>query len=178
MYLLKWNKPRLAFSAIWNIDKVLLDKVFYVAKKMFDRYQRDVTFVVYKVYDKKPAAVNANISCVTSKSNIFSNQQLVEELNQPVTRKPGKHRLNSCFKNSVCGADLEDMQLISKYNKIICLLLWAIVSFCKTTIDLQQIFDETYPKQSKAWVDESTEFCNTSMKLSWLQDNGIEIYSG
>ena len=73
------------------------------------------------------------------------------------------------------------MQIISKYNKIICLLLWAIDtidSFCKTAIAFQQILDECYPKQIKAWVDKSTKCCNTSMKLSFLQDNDLEIYSG
>ena len=81
MYLLKWNKPRLAFSAIWNIEiwNILHDKVLNVAKKMCDGYQRDVTSVVYKVCDKKPVAVSANSSCVTNKSNILSNQQLLED---------------------------------------------------------------------------------------------------
>ena len=40
----------------------------------------------------------------------------------------------------------------------------------------QKNLDESNGKLSKTWVDMSKEFYNRSMK-SWLQDNGIEIYS-
>ena len=44
------------------------------------------------------------------------------------------------------------------------------------TNTFQKNLDESNGKLSKTWVDMSKEFYNRSMK-SWLQDNGIEIYS-
>ena len=40
----------------------------------------------------------------------------------------------------------------------------------------QKILDEYVRKRNKIWVNEGSEFYNTSMK-SWLQNNNIEIYS-
>ena len=38
------------------------------------------------------------------------------------------------------------------------------------------MLDESRHKINKIWVDKDSEFNNRSMK-SWLEDNGIEIYS-
>ena len=42
------------------------------------------------------------------------NEQLAEELNKPIIRKFKKRKLYSAFKDSIWGAHLADMQLISK----------------------------------------------------------------
>ena len=82
------------------------------------------------------------------------------------------------------------MQLISKFNKGICFLLFAIDVFSKyawviplkdqkditTTNAFQKILVVSNGNPNKIWVDESTKFYNRSMK-SFLQNNNIEIYS-
>ena len=40
----------------------------------------------------------------------------------------------------------------------------------------QKILDESSRKPSKMWIDKGIEFYNRLIK-SWLQDNGIEMYS-
>ena len=42
-----------------------------------------------------------------------------------------RRKVYSSFKDNIWGADLAVMQLISKYNKIIRFLLWAIDIFSK-----------------------------------------------
>ena len=85
-------------------------------------------------------------------------------------------------------ADLDDMQLISKFNKgfLLCVIdilskyTWVISLKDKkgTTITncFQKILDESNHKPNKIWVDKDSEFYNRSIK-SWLQDNNIEKYS-
>ena len=45
------------------------------------------------------------------------NQQLVDELHEPVIKKLKRRKVYSSFKDNIWGADLADMQLISKFNK-------------------------------------------------------------
>ena len=92
--------------------------------------------------------------------------------------------------DTICGADLEEMELISKFKKGICLLLYLIHIFRKyawvnslrdrkrITIAnaFQKILDESNRKTDKIWADKGSEFYNRSMK-SWLKDNNIEMYS-
>ena len=49
----------------------------------------------------------------------MSNKQLAEELHKPleIIRKKKKRKVYSSFKDNIWGADLADMQLISKFNK-------------------------------------------------------------
>ena len=42
------------------------------------------------------------------------NQQLAEETNKPIIRKFGKRKVYSSLKDNIGGADLADIQLISK----------------------------------------------------------------
>ena len=59
------------------------------------------------------------------------NQQLGKELHKPIIRKFEKRKVHAAFKDNICGADLADMQLLSKYNKGIRFLLCAIDIFSK-----------------------------------------------
>ena len=59
----------------------------------------------------------------------MSNKELAEELHKP--RKFKKIKVHSHFIDNIWGADLADMQLISKFNKGICFLLWVINAFNK-----------------------------------------------
>ena len=45
------------------------------------------------------------------------NEQLANELHKPIVRKSKRKIVHSSFRNNIWGADLGDMQLISKYNK-------------------------------------------------------------
>ena len=45
------------------------------------------------------------------------NQQLAEELKKTVLRKFLKSKLYSFFNDNICGADLAEIQLISRYDK-------------------------------------------------------------
>ena len=64
--------------------------------------------MVYKFFDKKAAG--------TSIKSIPQNKQLAEELHKLIIRKSKKRKVYSAFKENICGADLADMKLISKFN--------------------------------------------------------------
>ena len=96
----------------------------------------------------------------------------------------------SAFKDNIWGADLADMQLISKFNKGFRFLLCVIDTFSKyawvvplkdkkgvsIANAFQKILDDSKKKPNKIWVDKGSEFYNRSMK-SWLEINDIEMYS-
>ena len=92
-------------------------------------------------------------------------------------------------------ADLADMQLISKSNKGFIFLLCVIDIFSKyvrvvplkdkkgaTIVNLfQSILNDSMKlhskrKPNKIWVDQGSEFCNSSFKKR-LKDNDIKMYS-
>ena len=87
------------------------------------------------------------------------------------------------------GVDLTDMQSLSKYNKGINYLLFAIDLFSKyawvipikdkkgTSIvnAFKKIISEGR-KPNKIWVDQGSEFYNNSFK-DFLKINNIEMYS-
>ena len=89
-------------------DKGLNDKAFNIAKNpKHDKYQR-LAFMVCKFFDKKPSGSGV-------RNEIKQSEQLGEELHKLVIRKFMIRRLYSSFKDSIWGADLADMQLISKF---------------------------------------------------------------
>ena len=47
----------------------------------------------------------------------MSNKKLAEELQKPIIRKFEKRKVHPPFTEKIWDADLEDMQLISKYDK-------------------------------------------------------------
>ena len=64
-------------------------------------------------------------------NEIKQNLQLAEELYKPIIRKLKKRKVYSGFKDNIWGADLADMQLISKFNKGLRFLLCVIDIFSK-----------------------------------------------
>ena len=105
-------------------DKVLRDKAFNIAKdSKYDAYQRGLGFVVYKFFDKKAARSGIK--------SMQQNEQLAEELDEFIIRKFKKRKEYSAFKDNIWGADLADMQLISKFNKVFRFLLSVIEIFSK-----------------------------------------------
>ena len=106
-------------------DKVLKDKAFATASNSkYDGYQRGLASMVYKLFDKKSKESEI-------KNEIKENQQLANELYKPIIRKFKRRKVYSSFKDNIWGIDLGDMQLISKYNKVIRYILCAIDFFSK-----------------------------------------------
>ena len=109
-------------------DKVLRNKAFNIAKDpKYDGFQRGLASMVYKFFDKKTKGSGLSR---TNKSTP-QNELLAEELHKPIIRKIKKRKVHSAFKDNICGADLADMQLISKYNKGVRFLLCVIDIFSK-----------------------------------------------
>ena len=65
--------------------------------------------MVYKFFDKK----SEGSGIINNKENI----QLADELHKPIIRKFKKRKVYSSFRDNIWGADLADMQLLSKFNK-------------------------------------------------------------
>ena len=104
-------------------DKFVRDKAFKTASDpKYDGYQRGLASVVYKLFDKKSKG-----SGITNESNY----QLANELHKPIIRKFKKRKVYSSFRDNIWGVDLADMQFLSKRNKGIKYLLWAIDLFSK-----------------------------------------------
>ena len=74
--------------------------------------------MVYKFFDKK--SVSPPDKFVSSNgvvnNEIKQNLQLFKELNKPIIRNFKKRTVYSGFKGNIWGADLADMQSLSKYN--------------------------------------------------------------
>ena len=82
--------------------------------------------MVYKFFDKRPS-----VSEVAANIVIKQNIQLADELHKPIIRKFEKRKVYSSFRDNIWGADLADMQLISKFNEGFRFLLCAIDIFSK-----------------------------------------------
>ena len=80
--------------------------------------------MLYEFSDKKT-------SVGAIKNGIMSNKEWAEELQKPSIRKSKKRKVYSSFIDNIWGADLGDMQLISKFNKSNCFLLYVIDIFSK-----------------------------------------------
>ena len=105
-------------------DKILKNKAFDIAKDpKYDGYQRGLASMVYKLFDSRVSGSGAKL--------IPENEQLANELHKPIIRKFEKRKVYSTFKDNIWGADLADMQLLSKYNKGIRFLLCVIDIFSK-----------------------------------------------
>ena len=116
--------------------------------------------------------------------------RISRKITKPIIKKFIKRTVYSRFKDNVCGADLADMQLISKFNKEFRFLLYVIDIFSKyawvvplkdkkgvsIVNAFQKILDDSNRKPNKIWVDKGSEFYNNSFK-KWLKDSDIEMYS-
>ena len=109
------------------------------------------------------------------------------DLHKPIITKFKKRTVYSIFKEKIWGADVADMQLITKSNTGF-RFLWNVIDiFMKyswvvplkhkkgytITNASQKILKES--KLNKILVDQENEFCNNSVK-NWLKDNDIEMY--
>ena len=130
--------------------------------------------MVYKLFDKKSVGSG-------NKNEITQNQQLAEELRKQIIRNFFK-KVYSSFEDNIWGADLVDIQLISKFNKVVWFLLCVIDTYSKyawiiplkdkksVTIanSFQSTLNDSKRKPNKIWVDKGSKFYNGSME-SWLE---------
>ena len=112
-------------------DKILKDKAFNIAKNPnYDEYQRGLASIVYNFFDKN----SSGRSIVDNNNNNNNNKQNLrsaEELHKPIIKKFKKRKVYPGFKDNIWGADLADMQLISKFNKEFRFLICVIDIFSK-----------------------------------------------
>ena len=101
-----------------------------------------------------------------------------------------KRKVHPAFKDNIWGADLADMQLLSKNNRGIRFFLCVIDIFSKyawvvrlkdkkgvsIATAFQSILKQSNRKPNKIWVDKGSEFYSASFK-QWLRDKDIVIYS-
>ena len=176
-------------------DKILKNKAFDIAKDpKYDGYQRGLASMVYKFFDSKVASpykksVGSGPKRVNTKITP-QNEQLADELHKPIIRKFKKRKVYSTFKNNIWDVDLADMQLLSKYNKGIRLLLCVIDILSKyawvvplkdkkgisTVKAFQSVLKQSNRKPNKMCVDKGSEFYDAYFK-KWLRDNDIVMYS-
>ena len=164
-------------------DKVLRDKAFNIAKEpKYDGYQRGLASIVYKVFDKKTRGSGIK--------SMRQSEQLPDELHQPIIKIFKKIKVYSTFKDNIWGADLADMQLITKFNKGSRLLLCLLDTFIKYALVVplkdrkgtsifnafNSILKDSNRKPNKIWADKGSEFYNNYFK-KWLQDNEVVMYS-
>ena len=150
--------------------------------------------MVYKFFDSKVAlpdkkSKGSGAKHVNTKLT-SQNQQLAEELHKPIIKNFEKRKVHTAFKDNIWGADLADMQLLSRYNKGIRFLLCVIDIFSKYAClvplkdkkvisivkAFQIILKQPNRKPNKIWVDKGSEFYNAFFK-KWLRDNDIVMYS-
>ena len=107
-----------------------------------------------------------------------------------VLEKFKKRKVYSSFKDNIWGADLADMQLISKYHKGNKYLLCAIDLFSEYTFVVPlkdkkgstivnaflRILDNSKIKPNKIWVVQGSEFYNKPFK-KWLKDNDNDVFN-
>ena len=151
-------------------DKVLRDKAYDIASNPeYDGYQRCLASMVYKFFDKKSMGSGA-------KKLKDSSSILADELHKPVIKKSNKRKVYSQFKDNIWGVDLADMQSLSRKNKGIKYLLWAIDLYSKYAfviplkgkkeISIVNTFDkiikQSKRKPNKIWVDQESEFYNNN----------------
>ena len=150
------------------LDKILRNRAFNIAKDpKYDGYQRGLASMVYKFFHKKSEG-----SGVVNTKLTPQNQQLAEELHKPIIKKFGKRKVHAAFKDNIWGADLADMQLLSRYNKGIRFLLsiihilskyaWVVPIKDKKCISIvaafQSILKQSNRKPNKIRVDKGSEF--------------------
>ena len=112
-------------------DKILRDKACDIAKNFEnDGFQRNLTswlhgFVWFLSFLIKKASGSV------VENETMSNKELAEELQKSVIGKFKIRKVYSFFIDNISGADLADMELISRFSKGIRFLLCAIDTFSK-----------------------------------------------
>ena len=179
-------------------DKILRNRAFNIAKDpKYDGYQRELASMIYKIFDKKSKGSGAKH--VNTKLTP-QNQLLAEERHKSIIRKFEKRKVHTAIKDNIWGADLADMQLLSRCNKGIRFLLgvidifskyaWVVPLKDKKGISIIKTFQiilkqskrcakgtiAQHVKPNKTWENKGYEFYNAFFK-KWLRGNDIAMYS-
>ena len=119
-------------------DKVLRDKVFNIAKNpKYDGRQPRLVSIVYKFCDNRTSDRTSTLARSETlatriksaiENEIISNKELAEELHKQIIKKFEKRKVHSPFIDYIWGADLADMQFISKFNKDFCYVLLILIA--------------------------------------------------
>ena len=153
------------------------DKELNIAKNLkYGCYQCGFATMVYKFFNKK-----------------FQTEQLKMKISKILEyyqniRNFKKRKVHSTFIDNIWGADLADMQLVSKFNEGFRFLLCVIDIYSKHALVIplkdkkgitinnafQKYLDELKHKPYKIWIDKGSEFYNRSMK-SWLEEKDLEM---
>ena len=156
---------------IWLIEILKINRRTAVDKVLRDKA---LASMVYKFFDKK--TIGSSI-----KNENIPNEELTEKLHKPITRNYSKRKEHSPFIDNSWGADLADMQLVSKSNNgfrfvsptdICSKYAWVIPLKDKKGITITNAFkkllDESNWKPNKIWVEKDSKFYNRLMQ-SWLE---------
>ena len=87
--------------------------------------------MVYKLFDKKTSGSGVNTHESNEHPLGLAMRELAEALHKPIVKNFLKRTLYSGFKYNIWGADLADMQLISKFDNGFRFLLCVIDIFSK-----------------------------------------------
>ena len=169
-------------------DQKLRNSAYDIASTpKYDGYQRGLASMAYKFFDSKVAPRDKK---TMSGKGIKNNKILAEELHKPVIKKFNKRKVYSQFKDNIWGIDLADMQSLSKKNKGIKYILFAIDLYSKYAFVVplkdkkgisivnafNKIIKQSNKKPNKVWVDQGGEIYNRVFK-KWLSDNDIIKYT-
>ena len=113
---------------------------------------------------------------------VVPNRESPKELRKTIIKNFEQRTVYSTFTDNIWGADLADVQLLSKFSIEICFLLCVTDVFSKygcvvplvgkrgitITDAFYKILDESRSKPNKIWFDRDSEFYNKSVKL-WLE---------
>ena len=172
-------------------DKVLKtkaeDKAFKVTNDPeYDGYQRRLASTVDMFFGKKSVSLNKSSGSGVANERSY---QVANELHKSIIRKFKKRKVYLSFRENIWGVDLADMQSLSKYNKGIKYLLYAVGLFNKYAyvvpikdkkgVSIVNAFKKLISegrKPNKIWVNQCSKFYNNSFK-EFLKTNNIETYS-
>ena len=136
------------------------DKAFNIAKNLeYDGYEHRLASVVYKFFDEETSGSGL-------KNENISKKELVKVLHKSIIRYFQKWKVHSSYIDNIWGADLVDLQLVSRFNKGICVLscYWYLSKYASTnplkdrkgitiTNTFQKILDKSNrkTKQNMGW---------------------------
>ena len=113
----------MAYSKSKNLAWNLIHKAFKIGSNpKDDTYQRGLASMVYKFFDKKSSGGGIDTE---------PNYQFANDFHRQIIRKLKRWKVYSSFRDNIWGVVLADMQSLSKYNKGIKYLLFAIDLFSK-----------------------------------------------
>ena len=156
-------------------------------KLVFNRFSK-LASTVYKFFDKRSSWSGAG-ALLANKSAAEPNYELANQPHGQIIRKLKKRENYSSFRGNIWGLVLADMLSLSKYNKGIKYLLWAIDLFCKyarvvlwkdkkriTIVNAFQKIISKGRKSNKICVYKGGEFWNNLFKRL-LEIKNIDMYS-